>query len=68
MGLRLLMFRQEHTPARSAVLITAGTCEVFLPAGNRVLEAVFTVEGASMGAVVVDVGERVHSCSEFFGT
>jgi hypothetical protein len=43
MGHHLLMRSREHTPARSADLITAETSEAFRLAGSRALEADSTV-------------------------
>jgi hypothetical protein len=66
-GLRLLTLNWEHTPARSAALITAEMSEAFPPAGNPALEAVFTVAVASMVVVAVDIDKREHRSMEFAG-
>jgi hypothetical protein len=65
MGLRLLMFRQEHTPARSAVLITAEMSVAFPLAGNLALEVVSTVVVASMAVVGAATGKCTYRRVEF---
>jgi hypothetical protein len=75
MDLRLLTRSQEHTPARSADLITEEMPEAFLPAGSRALPVdhmvaavskvgvAFTAVAASTEAVavtaVVDIDNRI---------
>jgi len=55
MGHHLLMRSREHTPARSADLITAETPEAFLLAGSRALEAAPMVAASAPAAASMAV-------------
>jgi hypothetical protein len=59
---------QEHTPARSVALTTAGTFGVFLRAGSRALVAPMeqvAFMAAAPTEVVEDTGDHMQAYMEF---